>query len=170
MYLKKKIILAAVLLLAFTAPLSAQKLVVRFLDSAGTEINKQSFEIGDVVIIAHQKGKNVHYFQGKITGLFKDRNVVRVFDFARSTRALPVAGKKIGVNEIVGIKGMEKDNFKKRETGAVVASVASSIGSGIGGKAGNAIEWGSSAASVGIDLSSREQISKQRIKVEIEDF
>lgn len=171
MYRNKNIVLTAVLLLLLAIPAASQELVVYYLNESGDEAEKQVFEVGDEVIIAHQKkGKAIHFFQGKVTGIFKDRNKIRVFDYARSTRVVPIAGKKIDIGEIVGIKRMELKSYQNRERGAVAATISSTIGAAIGGKAGDAIGWGSAAASIGIDLATREQISKQKIKVEIEEI
>ncbi len=74
----------------YNAP--AQELIVHHFNAAREEIRTDTLMLGDLVILGHAKeGKNPHYFQGKITGIFKDRNVVRVFDYARSTRFMPIA-------------------------------------------------------------------------------
>ena len=151
--------------------LYGQKLLVHEFGESGEEIASEKYQLGEMVVIAHKKeGKAVHYFEGKITGIFKNRSVIRVFDYARSTRVVSVAGKKINVNEIVGIQRMDAGEFRKRENKAVAASAAGAIGAAIGGKAGYGILAGSTVAGIGSDIVSRERVSQQRIKCEIVDY
>lgn len=77
---------------------------MRRFDASYNEVSIDTFMLGDLIILGHAKnGKNPHYFQGKITGIFKDRGVVRVFDYARSTRFMPIAGKKIPIDDIIAV-------------------------------------------------------------------
>lgn len=169
MLLKKQFLFLAVILVSYTS--MAQRLIVHDLDENQEEVGNRDFTVGDIVVIAHQKpGKKVHYFQGKVTGIFKDRNVVRVFDYARSTRVVSIAGKKIDISEIAGIEKIDDSKFKSRENKAVGAAVAGVIGSSLGGSLGNAIQYGSSAAAVTMDVTTRERIAKQRINVEISEY
>lgn len=159
------------MIVGFMFSMNAQRLIVHDLDENEAEIATREFEVGDVVVIAHQKeGKNVHYFQGKVTGIFKDRNVIRVLDYARSTRVVSIAGKKIDISEIVGIEIIDQGDYKKRENKAVGAAIAGAIGAGIGGSTGRAIQYGSSTASVVMDVTTRERVSKQRINLEITEY
>ncbi|MCK5372584.1 MAG: hypothetical protein KAQ62_28670 [Cyclobacteriaceae bacterium] len=65
------------------------------LDENGKETSVKTFQLGDFIVIGHAKeGKKPHYFEGKITGIFKNRGEIRVFDYARSTRVMPLVGKK----------------------------------------------------------------------------
>ncbi len=165
----KLIILLVLLLLLVFGNLMAQRLLVHNTGDTGKDTTYK-VELGDVVLVAHQlPGKQVHYFQGKVTGIFKDRGVVRIFDYARSSRMMPIVGKKIRIDEIVGIRQLDKDAYKKRERAAVAAKMASSIGAGMGGKPGKAVQWGAAAGNIGNDILTREQMSKQKITVEFID-
>jgi len=145
------------LLLGFTLPIASQELLVKRFDSDYNEISIDTFMLGDLIIIGHaKKGKKPHYFQGKITGIFKDRGVIRVFDYARSTRFMPIAGKKI--------------QMKGRETRAIAATAGQFLGSAVGGDAGDVIFWGSTAGNIVSDFVSREKLSTERIKCEIFEF
>ena len=100
-----KKILYVLLLFCFGYSVTGQELLVRTFDSSyENEIKVDTFMLGDLIVVGHAKnGKNPHYFQGKITGIFKDRGVIRVFDYARSTRFMPIAGKKIPVDNIIAV-------------------------------------------------------------------
>lgn len=42
------------------------------LDENGKETSVETFQLGDFIVIGHAKeGKKPHYFEGKITGIFK---------------------------------------------------------------------------------------------------
>lgn len=165
--MKTKLTFAS-LLLFFTSSLFAQKLLIHDLDAAGLETGIRTVEVGDMIVVAHQKkpGKTIRYFQGKVTGIFPKRGKIRVFDYGRSTRIFSIVGKKIPLTHIVGVKPLAKDAYETRENRAVVTSIVSAVGGGIGGPVGNTLEAGASAANFGNDLLTREQLSKQRIKVE----
>ena len=65
------------------------------LDENGKETSAVTFLLGDFIVIGHAKeGKKPHYFEGKITGIFKNRGEIRVFDYAKSTWVMPLVGKK----------------------------------------------------------------------------
>ena len=166
----KKILLFA-LLLGFTLPIASQELLVKRYDSKYNEISIDTFMLGDLIIIGHaKKGKNPHYFQGKITGIFKDRGVIRVFDYARSTRFMPIAGKKIPIDNIIAFGRPDEKKMKGRETRAIAATAGQFLGSAIGGDTGDVIFWGSTAGNIVSDFVSREKLSTERIKCEIFEF
>jgi len=166
----KKLLLFA-LLLGFTFSATSQELLVKRFDSNYNEISIDTFMLGDLIIIGHaKKGKNPHYFQGKITGIFKDRGVVRVFDYARSTRFMPIAGKKIPIDNIIAVGRPDEKKMKGRETRAIAATAGQFLGSAVGGDAGDVIFWGSTAGNVVSDFVSREKLSTERIKCEIFEF
>ena len=166
-----KKILLFVLLLGFTFSATSQELLVKRFDSNYNEISIDTFMLGDLIIIGHaKKGKNPHYFQGKITGIFKDRGVVRVFDYARSTRFMPIAGKKIPIDNIIAVGRPDEKKMKGRETRAIAATAGQFLGSAVGGDAGDVIFWGSTAGNVVSDFVSREKLSTERIKCEIFEF
>ena len=166
----KKILLFA-LLLGFTLPIASQELLVKRFDSNYNEISIDTFMLGDLIIIGHaKKGKNPHYFQGKITGIFKDRGVIRVFDYARSTRFMPIAGKKIPVDNIIAVGRPDEKKMKGRETRAIAATAGQFLGSAVGGSTGDVIFWGSTAGNIVSDFVSREKLKTERIKCEIFEF
>jgi len=166
-----KKLLLFVLLLGFTFSAASQELLVKRFDSNYNEISIDTFMLGDLIIIGHaKKGKNPHYFQGKITGIFKDRGVVRVFDYARSTRFMPIAGKKIPIDNIIAVGRPDEKKMKGRETRAIAATAGQFLGSAVGGDAGDVIFWGSTAGNVVSDFVSREKLSTERIKCEIFEF
>ena len=166
----KKLLLFA-LLLGFTFSATSQELLVKRFDSNYNEISIDTFMLGDLIIIGHaKKGKNPHYFHGKITGIFKDRGVVRVFDYARSTRFMPIAGKKIPIDNIIAVGRPDEKKMKGRETRAIAATAGQFLGSAVGGDAGDVIFWGSTAGNVVSDFVSREKLSTERIKCEIFEF
>lgn len=149
----------------------AQELIVTRFDSSYKEVSKDTFMLGDLIIIGHAKqGKKPHYFQGKITGIFKDRGVIRVFDYARSTRFMPIAGKKIPIDNIVAVGRPDEKKMKGREARAIAATAGQFLGSAVGGDAGNVIFWGSTAGNVVSDFVSREKLKTERIKCEIFQF
>lgn len=99
-----KKLLLSLLIFVFSLSAFGQELLVRRFDASYNEVSIDTFMLGDLIILGHAKnGKNPHYFQGKITGIFKDRGVVRVFDYARSTRFMPIAGKKIPIDDIIAV-------------------------------------------------------------------
>lgn len=148
--------------------LNAQELLVKNYDAQRNLVKIDTFLLGDYVIVKHaRKGRKPHHFQGKITGIFKKRGVIRVFDYARSTRLVPIAGKKIKVDEIIGVMRLDKKKFRARENRAIALRVGSAIGAGIGGDAGDAIMYGSTAGNVVSDFLSREKIDTERVKCEI---
>ena len=155
---------------AFSA--SGQELLVRTYDSSYQNIIRiDTFMLGDLIVIGHaKKGKNPHYFQGKITGIFKDRGVIRVFDYARSTRFMPIAGKKIPVDNIITAARPDEKKMKGRETRAIAATAGQILGSAVGGTTGDVIYWGSVAGNVTSDFISREKLKTQRVKCEILEF
>jgi len=163
----KKIILF-ILFLGISSYGISQKLVVHHLDDNGKETGIETYKHGDFIVIAHAKdGKKVHYFEGKITGLYKNKGVIKVLDLARTTRVMSIVGKKLKIDEIVGIARPDTKEMKKREGNAAGAMVAGAIGAGIGGSTGNAIMYGAEGESIAIDFFSREKVSKQSIKCEI---
>ena len=93
------ILFITILLLCYSETMG-QELLVKNYDAQRNLVKIDTFLLGDFVIIKHaKKGKNPHHFQGKITGLFKKRGVIRVFDYARSTRVMPIVGKKEKIAE-----------------------------------------------------------------------
>ena len=159
------------LIFVFSLPATGQELLVRRFDSNYNEISIDTFMLGDLIIIGHaKKGKNPHYFQGKITGIFKDRGVIRVFDYARSTRFMPIAGKKIPVDNIIAVGRPDEKKMKGRETRAIAATAGQFLGSAVGGDAGDVIFWTSTAGNVVSDFVSREKLRTERIKCEIFEF
>ncbi len=151
---------------------SGQELLVRTYDSSYQNIIRiDTFMLGDLIVIGHaKKGKNPHYFQGKITGIFKDRGVIRVFDYARSTRFMPIAGKKIPVDNIIAAARPDEKKMKGRETRAIAATAGQVLGSAVGGTTGDVIYWGSVAGNITSDFISREKLKTQRVKCEILEF
>ena len=146
----------------------SQKLLVHHLDNNDNETSVETYKHGDFIVIAHAKeGKNIHYFEGKITGLYKNKGVIKVLDLARTTRVMSIVGKKLKINEIVGVARPDTKEMKKRESNAVGAMVAGAIGAGIGGSTGNAILYGAEGESIAVDFFSREKVGKQSIKCEI---
>ena len=146
----------------------SQELIVHHFNASREEIKTDTLFLGDLVVIAHaSKGKNPHYFQGKITGLMDHRNVIRVFDYARSTRVVPIAGKKINVDEIIAIERLDEKAHKGRQNRAIVATAGQILGGAVGGKEGDII-WGASTAGLIVsDFASRQQLSTERIRCEI---
>ena len=166
----KKLFLSC-LIFVFCVPAIGQELLVRRFDSNYNEVSIDTFMLGDLIIIGHaKKGKNPHYFQGKITGIFKDRGVIRVFDYARSTRFMPIAGKKIPVDNIIAVGRPDEKKMKGRETRAIAATAGQFLGSAVGGDAGDVIFWTSTAGNVVSDFVSREKLRTERIKCEIFEF
>ena len=167
-----KKVIALVLITGMTQMLSSQELLVRTYDSSyQNEIRVDTFMLGDLIVIGHaKKGKNPHYFQGKITGIFKDRGVIRVFDYARSTRFMPIAGKKIPIEDIIAVARPDEKKMKGRENRAIAATAGRVLGSAVGGTTGDVIYWGSVAGNVTSDFISREKLKTQRVKCEIFEF
>lgn len=166
-----KKLLLSILVVGFSLPGMSQELLVRRFDSNYKEVSIDTFMLGDLIIIGHAKqGKNPHYFQGKITGIFKDRDVIRVFDYARSTRFMPIAGKKIPIDNIIAVGRPDEKKMKGRETRAIVATAGQFLGSAVGGDTGDVIFWGSTAGNVVSDFVSREKLKTERIKCEIFEF
>jgi hypothetical protein len=158
--------------LGAAASVSGQELLARTYDSSyQNEIRVDTFMLGDLIVIGHaKKGKNPHYFQGKITGIFKDRGVIRVFDYARSTRFMPIAGKKIPIDDIIAVARPDEKKMKGRENRAIAATAGQVLGSAVGGTTGDVIFWGSVAGNVTSDFISREKLKTQRVKCEILEF
>lgn len=166
-----KKLLLSILVVGFSLPGMSQELLVRRFDSNYKEVSIDTFMLGDLIIIGHAKqGKNPHYFQGKITGIFKDKEVIRVFDYARSTRFMPIAGKKIPIDNIIAVGRPDEKKMKGRETRAIVATAGQFLGSAVGGDTGDVIFWGSTAGNVVSDFVSREKLKTERIKCEIFEF
>jgi len=164
-------LLLSFLIVVFSLPAFGQELLVKRFDSNYNEVGIDTFMLGDLIIIGHaKKGKNPHYFQGKITGIFKDRGVVRIFDYARSTRFMPIAGKKIPIDNIIAVGRPDEKKMKGRETRAIAATAGQFLGSVVGGDAGDVIFWGSTAGNVVSDFVSREKLKTERIKCEIFEF
>lgn len=110
-----KKLLLSLLIFVFSLSAFGQELLVRRFDASYKEVSIDTFMLGDLIILGHAKnGKNPHYFQGKITGIFKDRGVVRVFDYARSTRFMPIAGKKIPIDDIIAVGRPDERKMKAR--------------------------------------------------------
>lgn len=169
---KTKLWVLLVIVLLLAGYTRAQKLLVHVKDEQNTaKDSTYQVELGDVIAVAYQKtgSEKIHYFQGKVTGIFKDRGVVRIFDYGRSSRVVAIVGKKIRIDEIVAVKQLDKAEFVKREKGAVAMAIASSVGAGIGGRTGAGIQLGGAAGKIGNDLISREQVSKQKITIEFKD-
>ena len=149
----------------------SQKLIVHHLDENGKETSVETYQLGDFIVIGHaKKGKKPHYFKGKITGIFKNRGEIRVFDYARSTRVMPIVGKKIAIDEIVGVTKPDRKEIKGRENRAVAATAAGIFGAALGGNTGNAILFGAAGGGMASDFVSRNKVSKQRIKCEITEY
>ncbi len=158
-------------LLYASSVIYSQELIVHHFDANREETQTDTLFLGDLVVLGHaKKGKNPHYFQGKITGLFKDRGVVRVFDYARSTRLVPIAGKKIKVDEIIAVERLDEKKHRGRENRAIVATAGQVLGSAIGGTAGDVIFYGSTAGNIVSDFASRQKLKTERIRCEIEDI
>ena len=166
-----KKLLLCILVLGFSLPSIGQELLVRNFDATQTEVSIDTFMLGDLIIIGHAKqGKKPHYFQGKITGIFKDRGVIRVFDYARSTRFMPIAGKKIPIDNIIAVGRPDEKKMKGRETRAIAATTGQFLGAAVGGTAGDVIFYGSSAGNIISGFVSREKLKTERIKCEIIEF
>jgi hypothetical protein len=167
--MKKKLFF--ILIIGFNLSVTSQELLVKRFDASYNEVSIDTFMLGDLIIIGHAKqGKNPHYFQGKITGIFKDRGVIRVFDYARSTRFMPIAGKKIPIDNIIAVGRPDEKKMKGRETRAIAATAGQFLGTVVGGDAGDVIFWGSTAGNVVSDFVSREKLKTERIKCEIFEF
>ncbi|MDM9630473.1 hypothetical protein QU605_03280 [Robiginitalea sp. M39] len=148
----------------------SQELIVHHFNADRQEVETDTLFLGDLVVLGHaKKGKNPHYFQGKITGIFKDRQVVRVFDYARSTRVVPIAGKKIKIDEIIAVERLDEKEHRGRENRAIVATAGQFLGSSIGGTTGDVIFYGSTAGNIISDFVSRQKIKTDRIRCEIID-
>ena len=167
-----KKLLFTLFFLGIVSSVSGQELIVRTFDSSyQNEIRVDTFMLGDLIILGHAKeGKNPHFFQGKITGIFKDRGVIRVFDYARSTRFMPIAGKKIPIDNIIAVARPDEKKMKGREHRAIAATAGQILGSAVGGTTGDVIFWGSTAGNITSDFLSREKIKTQRVKCEILEF
>lgn len=158
-------------LLYFSTAGFSQELIVHRFNAAGEEIKTDTLFLGDLVVLGHaKKGKNPHHFQGKITGIFKDRQVVRVLDYARSTRVVPIAGKKINIDEIIAVDRLDEKKHRGRENRAIAATAGQYLGLAIGGTAGDVIFYGSTAGNVISDFTSREKLKTERIRCEIVDI
>lgn len=164
----KKLWILVVLVLNVVELSHAQELLVRTFDAQRNLVKIDTFLLGDFIIIKHaKKGRNPHHLQGKITGIFKERGVVRVFDYARSTRVMPIVGKKINIENIIAVAKLDKDEMRKRENRAIAFTAGRMLGSSIGGDAGDVIYYGSTVGNVASDFLSREKIDTQRVKCEI---
>lgn len=150
--------------------LVSQELLVKYYDDQETEINTETLKVGDFVVIKHAvEGKTPHYFQGKITGLLKDKGEIRVFDYARSTRVMPIVGKKIDLKEILAISKLDNKKSEGRQGRAIVGTAAGALGGLVGGGAGNTLLFGSAIGKGVSDGLSREKIDNQNVKCEIID-
>jgi len=150
--------------------LQSQELKVDYFDEQNTLINTETMDIGDFVVIKHaNEGSKPHYFQGKITGLFKDKKEIRVFDYARSERVMPLVGKKIKLEDIIAISKANDKKSEGRENRAIVGKAASAMGSLAGGAVGNTLAYGSAFGTGISDGISREKIDNQNVKCEIID-
>lgn len=168
-YMKKAVFLVFVALISFTA-VSGQKMLVKYYDNQKNLVKEDTFLLGDFAVIKHGvDGKNAHYFQGKITGLFKEEGTVRVFDYARTSRVMPIVGKKLKLDAILAVERLDQKKAEGREGRAVVGEAAGALGSFIGGTAGNALFLGSAAGKGVSDGLSREKIDNQNITCEIID-
>ena len=146
----------------------SQKLIVHHFDNNGNETSVETYNHGDFIVIAHAKpGKKVHYFEGKITGLYHKKGVIKVLDLARTTRVMPIVGKKLKVDEIVGVTRPNTKEMKRREHNAIGATVVAGIGAGIGGNTGNDIMYGAMGEAGAVDFMSRKKVTQQNIKCEI---
>lgn len=162
----KKITIITLFLIC-AAPIFSQKLLVRnFTD--GVEVSVDTFVVDDYIVIGHAKeGKKIHNFQGRITGIFADRNVVRVFDYARTTRVMSVVGKKIDIDNIVAVDRPDAEKMKQRQNRAIAATAVGAAGAGVGGDVGTVMEATAIAGSLTSDFTSRIKTDKQTVKVEI---
>jgi hypothetical protein len=166
-----KTIFSLIVLLGISSTVFSQELIVHHFNANRKEIKTDTLFLGDLVVLGHaKKGKNPHYFQGKITGIFGDRQVVRVFDYARSTRVVPIAGKKIEIDEIIAVERLDEKKHRGRENRAIVATSGQFLGQVIGGTAGDIISVGSTAGNIISDFASRQKISTERIRCEIVDI
>lgn len=167
--MKITVFLVFIALFSVTA-VQSQKMLVKHYDNQQNIIQVDTVSLGDFVVIKHSvDGKNPHYFQGKITGFFKEEDIVRVFDYARTTRVMPIVGKKLKISEILAVERMDQKKSEGREGRAVAGKAVGVLGSLVGGSAGKALAY-SSAAGLGIsDGISREKIDNQNITCEIID-
>lgn len=166
-----KILFTLILFLCLSSVVCSQELIVHHFNAKKEEVKTDTLFLGDLVVLGHaKKGKNPHYFQGKITGIFNDRQVVRVFDYARSTRLVPIAGKKIMIDEIIAVERLDEKEHRGRENRAIVATAGQFLGSAIGGTTGDVIYAGSTAGNIISDFVSREKIKTERIRCEIVDI
>jgi hypothetical protein len=166
-----KTLLPFIALLCISTVSFSQELIVHHFNASREEVKTDTLFLGDLVVLGHAKrGKNPHYFQGKITGLFNDRQVVRVFDYARSTRVVPIAGKKINIDEIIAVERLDEKKHRGRENRAIVATAGQFLGSAIGGTAGDVIYAGSTAGNIISDFASRVKLKTERIRCEIVDI
>ena len=79
-----KKIIVLFLFLGISNLVFSQKLVVHHLDENGKETSVETYQLGDFIVIGHaKKGKKLHYFEGKITGIFQNSGETRLFDYAR---------------------------------------------------------------------------------------
>lgn len=155
------------LLLVFSTPIFGQKMLVRNFDN-DVEVSVDTFVVDDYIVIGHaKKGKKIHNFQGRITGIFADRNVVRVFDYARSTRFMSVVGKKIDIDNIIAVDRPDSEKMKQRQKRAIAATTVGVVGAGVGGDVGSVMGAAAVAGNVTSDFTSRIKTDKQTVKVEI---
>src|SRR5210317_1248212 len=129
-----KTVFSSILFLCLSSVVSSQELIVHHFNATREEVKTDTLFLGDLVILGHaNEGKNPHYFQGKITGIFNDKQVVRVFDYARSTRLVPIAGKKIKIDEIIAVERLDEKQHMGRETRAIASTAGTVLGQVIGG-------------------------------------
>jgi outer membrane lipoprotein SlyB len=83
---------------------------------------------------------------------------------------MPIAGKKIPVDNIIAVARPDEKKMKGRENRAIAATAGRFLGTAIGGDAGDVVYWGSVAGNVTSDFISREKLKTQRIKCEILEF
>ena len=166
-----KTLFSSILFMCLSSVISSQELIVHHFNANREEVKTDTLFLGDLVVLGHaKKGKNPHYFQGKITGIFNDRQVVRVFDYARSTRVMPIAGKKIKIDEIIALERLDEKEHRGRQNRAIVASAGQFLGRAIGGTTGDVIYYGSTAGNIVSDFASRQKLKTERIRCEIVDI
>ena len=83
---------------------------------------------------------------------------------------MPIAGKKIPIDNIIAVGRPDEKKMKGRETRAIAATAGQFLGSAVGGTTGDVIFWGSTAGNVVSDFVSREKLKTERIKCEIFEF
>ena len=83
---------------------------------------------------------------------------------------MPIAGKKINIDEIIAVERLDEKQHGGRENRAIVATAGQFLGQAVGGTTGDVIYAGSTAGNIISDFVSRQKIKTERIRCEILDI